>query len=110
MARPVAVVTGASSGIGEVFARKLAADQDLLLIARRRDRLESLASELTAQTGARVEVLEADLASEQGLTIAAERIGAERNLDLLVNNAGFGLSGYFWETDRDRQEEMHRLH
>jgi hypothetical protein len=110
MARPVAVVTGASSGIGEVFARRLAADQDLLLIARRRDRLESLASELTAQTGARVEVLEADLAGEQGLTIAAERIGAERNLDLLVNNAGFGLSGYFWETDRDRQEEMHRLH
>jgi short-subunit dehydrogenase len=110
MARPVAVVTGASSGIGEVFARKLAAAHDLLLIARRRDRLERLASELMAQPGARVEVLQADLASEKGLALAAERIGSEANLDLLVNNAGFGLSGSFWQADRERLEEMHRLH
>ena len=110
MARPVTVVTGASSGIGEVFARKLATRSDLLLIARRRERLESLASELRAQSGTRVEVLDADLASEQGLAMAAERIGAEPNLELLVNDAGFGLSGYFWEANRDRQEEMHRLH
>ena len=110
MARTVAAVTGASSGMGEVFARKLAAGHDLLLIARRRDRLEALASELAARSGARVNVLEADLASEPGLAIAAERIGAERNLELLVNNAGFGASGYFWEADLARQEEMHRLH
>jgi uncharacterized protein len=110
MARAVAVVTGASSGIGEVFARKLAAGHDLLLIARRRVRLEALASELAGKSGAKVEVLEADLAHEDGLAIAAERVAMEPNLELLVNNAGFGASGYFWEADRERQEEMHRLH
>lgn len=110
MARPVAVVTGASSGIGEVFARKLAVGHDLLLIARRRERLEALAAELAGQWGGRVEVLEADLATEAGVAAAAERIAAEANLDLLVNNAGFGVSGSFWETDLGRQEEMHRLH
>ncbi len=110
MARRVAVVTGASSGIGEVFARKLAPGHDLLLVARRRERLEALAAELGESSGGRVEVLEADLASEGGLATVAERIVAEANVDLLVNNAGFGASGYFWEADRDRQEEMHRLH
>jgi uncharacterized protein len=110
MARPVAVITGASSGIGAVFARKLAADHDLVLIARRKERLEALAAELGQSSGARVEVVEANLATEAGLGTAAARIAEQPMLDLLVNNAGFGSSGYFWEADPKQQEEMHRLH
>ena len=110
MARSLAVITGASSGIGAVFAKKLAAEHDLLLIARRKDRLEALAAELRTQSGAAVDVLAAGLADEQGLALAAERVGAAANLGLLVNNAGFGAGGLFWEADLTRQEEIHRLH
>jgi len=110
MARTLAVITGASSGIGAVFAKKLAAEHDLLLIARRKDRLDALATELRKQFGTSVEVVAADLADEQGLALAAERIGATADLGLLINNAGFGAGGYFWEAELDRQEEMHRLH
>lgn len=110
MARPLAVITGASSGIGAVFARRLAPDYDLLLIARRRDRLESLAAELAAQHGAAAAVLAADLGDEKDLAAAADRIAAEPRLALLVNNAGFGSRGLFWEADLGEQEQMHRLH
>jgi len=104
------VITGASSGLGVVFARKLAAQHDLILVARRKEKLESLAAELTAQFGCAVEVLPADLTGEQDLTVVAERIAAEPGLALLVNNAGFGARGLFWESDLKVQEQMHRLH
>jgi short-subunit dehydrogenase len=110
MARPVAAITGASSGIGAVFARKLAAKHDLLLIARRKDRLESLAVELHSQYGSAVSVIPADLTDERDLAAAANRIAGEPRLALLVNNAGFGSRGLFWESDVTAQEEMHRLH
>jgi len=110
LARPVAVITGASSGIGSVFARKLAAEHDLLLIARRKDRLDSLAEELTSQYGSVVSVLRADLANDSDLTLVADRIAAEPDLALLINNAGFGSRGLFWESDLAGQEQMHRLH
>jgi short-subunit dehydrogenase len=107
MPRPVAAITGASSGIGAVFARKLAPSHDLILIARRRDRLEQLAAELGRD---RVEVLPADLASESDTGAVARRLSAEGRLELLVNNAGFGSRGHFWETDETGQENMHRVH
>lgn len=110
MARSVAVITGASSGIGAVFARKLAPRHDLLLIARRRDRLEALAAELTAQHGAVVTVLAADLTNAADLAMVADRIAADQNLALLVNNAGFGARGLFWESDLEVLLQMHRLH
>ncbi|HEY6451555.1 MAG TPA: SDR family oxidoreductase [Steroidobacteraceae bacterium] len=109
MTRPAAVITGASSGIGAGFARALAATHDLLLVARRRDRLDALAAELTAR-GSVVDVLGADLADEGGLIAVADRIAAQTSLDLLVNSAGFGLRGLFWETDLEAQQRMHRLH
>jgi hypothetical protein len=110
LARSLAVITGASSGIGTVFARKLARDHDLLLVARRRDRLEALATELSVKFGAAVAVEQADLTNEQDLARVAERIAAEPNLALLVNNAGFGARGLFWQADVEEQERMHRLH
>jgi len=106
----LAVITGASSGLGAVFARKLAAEHDLLLIARRKERLEALAAELSAQYGCGVDVLAADLTDEEDLAVVADRIAAEKNLALLVNNAGFGTRGLFWEQDLEAQKQMHRLH
>src|SRR5579862_2777321 len=97
MKRPLAAVTGASSGIGAVFARKLAPSHDLLVIARRRDRLEALAGELRAEHGAEVEVWPADLADPVDREEAAKRLAGEERLELLVNNAGFGGRGFFWE-------------
>lgn len=101
--RKTALVTGASAGIGAVFARKLAArGYHVVLVARRADRLEALARELSQS-----ETLPADLTDPAGL----ERVAARaRNVDLLVNNAGFGARGYFWEAPLATQEAMHRLH
>lgn len=110
LARTLVAITGASSGIGEVFARKLAPEHDLLLIARRKDRLDQLRDQLSSQYGCSIDTLQADLTSESDLSAAAERIGSEQRLALLVNNAGFGAKGRFWETPLETQQAMHRLH
>ncbi len=102
-----ALITGASSGIGEVFARKLAARGfDLILVARRADRLQQLAGSLAAKC----ELIAADLTTETGLQQTEQAIQNASELDLLVNNAGFGTVGRFWEADLAGQEAMHRLH
>jgi short-subunit dehydrogenase len=107
----LAAITGASSGIGAAYARALAGrSQNLLLIARRRDRLEGLAAALTQQHSIRVETLAADLLSSDDILRVEERLRAAENLDLLVNNAGFGTRGLFYRTDLAGQDEMHRLH
>lgn len=107
MVKGLAVVTGASSGIGATFARKLAEQgYRLLLVARRRDRLEQIAAELNG--GA--EVWAADLSEEEGQRALADRIGAAEDLALLVNNAGFGTLGRFFAIGLENQERMHRLH
>jgi hypothetical protein len=108
--RSLAVITGASSGIGEVFARKLAPQYDLLLVARNKGRLEALAGELAAQHGSAVKVLDADLSDPTQLGAVADRIAAEPELGLLVNNAGFGYRAAYWKADLDALEKMHRLH
>jgi short-subunit dehydrogenase len=109
--RPVALVTGASSGIGAAFARALAArGWDLILAARRVERLEQLAGELGAANGVRVEVLPADLTVDADLARVEQRIASAEGLDLLVNNAGFGTRGKFFEASRESQDRMHRLH
>lgn len=107
MTKPIALITGASAGIGATFARALAArGYHLILVARRRDRLEALAAELSAST----EIIEADLTDPAQLKLVEARAGAEPRIDLLVNNAGFGIPGRFWETDVEMQNQLHLLH
>ena len=101
------MITGASSGIGATFARKLAArGWDLLLIARRDDRLQALARELSAAHGRRVLTLAADLTHSEVLESVALRIADTADLGLLINNAGFGTNGYFWEAEAHSQQQM----
>jgi uncharacterized protein len=109
--KPLAAVTGASSGIGATFARQLAAQgYQLLLIARRAERLEELAAELRAKHGAPAEIIAADLTRDQDVDGVARRLASAGNLALLVNNAGFGTRGLFFEAVAAQQEAMHRLH
>jgi short-subunit dehydrogenase len=111
MTKGLAVVTGASSGIGETFARRLARQgYDLLLIARRRDRLESLAAELARDHGIAADPLALDLTCDADLRTLEQRLTTATNLQLLVNNAGFGVSGRFYRASLDDLDRMHRLH
>jgi len=100
MPRPVALITGPTSGIGGGYARRYAGDgYDLVLVARDVERLRQLAGELEALTGRAggIEVLAADLADAADRDKVAERLA--RGVRVLVNNAGFGTSGEFWEAD-----------
>ncbi|RIL05114.1 MAG: short-chain dehydrogenase [Proteobacteria bacterium] len=106
----LALVTGASAGIGAAFAERLARDAyDLVLVARRRERLDELAERLARTHGRRVDVLVADLTTSEGVRAVEARIAAEPTLELLVNNAGFGTSGAFADLDCDGEEEEVRL-
>jgi len=107
----LALITGASSGIGAALAERLARDgKDLVIVARRRERLEALARRLEGETGARVEVLPADLTDRQQLIAVEERLAADPSVDMLVNNAGFGGYGSFAELEPafgDRLIDIH---
>lgn len=96
-----ALVTGASSGIGRGYARRLAAEgHDLILVARDGDRLATLAEDLRARFGVEAEPLAADLTDDRSRAEVEKRLAdRSRPVDVLVNNAGFGTSGAFWDTD-----------
>jgi uncharacterized protein len=98
MPRPVALITGPTSGIGAGFARRYAADgYDLVLVARDVERLNELAEAMRAEHGTSSEVLVADLADADGRAQAADRLA--KGVRILVNNAGFGTSREFWTAD-----------
>ena len=106
-----ALVTGASLGIGEAYCRALAREgYDLILVARRRELLEKLAEELKSRLGIGAEVFPADLASDEDTARVARRIEEATDLCLLVNNAGFGVEGFFVDTDIERQLDVVRVH
>ncbi len=108
MSRPLALVTGPTSGIGRSFAQQLAArGHDLVLVARDRDRLDALADTLRGEQGARVQVLPADLADRAQLAGVEERLArTDDPVDLLVNNAGFGLGSSFLRHDVEAEQAM----
>jgi len=112
MTRPsYALVTGASRGLGKYFARALAArKRNLVLIARSKERLETLASELNRDYAVEVETFTFDLARADATEQLTERLKQHNlQIDLLVNNAGFGDQGRFHELALDRQLEMIKL-
>lgn len=97
----IALVTGASAGIGLAFCRELAErGHDLVVVARDRARLENVSDELTASYGVKVEILVADLSDRAQVERVAARLAAtERPVDLVVNNAGFGMGVSFLDSD-----------
>jgi short-subunit dehydrogenase len=109
--RAHALITGASSGIGTAFAERLAHDgYDLILVARRREKLEALAERLREAHQVNVEVLAADLSQRDSLHAVEKRIAGDIALAFLVNNAGFGGYMPFVELDPDKAEEQLNLH
>jgi uncharacterized protein len=109
--RPVALVTGPSAGIGHTFALRLAErGYDLVLVARDESRLRGLADELAATYAVESEVLVADLSTREGMALVEHRLAVEtgadgaRPVDLLVNNAGFGLKHRFLTNSVDMEQ------
>jgi short-subunit dehydrogenase len=106
----LALITGASSGIGAEFARLLAArGYDLALSARRGDRLTALGEELAGRHGVKYETVVADLSGEQGIATMEARL-RQGDVDLLVNNAGFGIGKKFAHADLAGQQAMVNVH
>src|SRR4051812_22812797 len=97
--RPKALVTGASAGIGRSFAEQLASQgHDLIVVARRKERLEALADELNTKHGTKVEVVALDLGTHAGVDALVDRAASEP-LDVVINNAGFGGYRPFVDVD-----------
>jgi uncharacterized protein len=107
--RPLALVTGATAGIGLEFARQLARNgYDLVLVARNEARLGEVALDLRQEYGAASEVISADLSDRAGMGLVEARLADPdaRAVDLLVNNAGFGLKGKFLDNSLEQEQEL----
>ncbi|MEE7493142.1 SDR family oxidoreductase [Methylobacterium oryzae] len=106
-AKGVALITGASGGIGAVYAERLAArGYDLILTARNRDRLEAVAETVRGASGRTVEAVAADMADGPGLRRVEDRLRGDAAITLLVNNAGFGSAAPMLQADPDAMERM----
>jgi uncharacterized protein len=103
-----ALVTGASSGLGVDFARELAKEgANLILVARREDRLKAVAAEINQEFGVAVDVIPMDLAETGAPQVLYDHLKAENKaVDVLVNNAGYGLFGMFTELSWEKQKQM----
>src|SRR5262245_2628447 len=105
-----ALVTGASSGIGAVYADRLAKrGYDLILVARNQDRLNRLADRITAESGRAVQTIVADLADRSGMYRVETVLRTNRNIAMLVNNAGLGATAQLLNADINKMEAMIRL-
>ncbi|ESL78036.1 short-chain dehydrogenase/reductase [Klebsiella quasipneumoniae subsp. quasipneumoniae] len=100
-----AFITGASSGIGAIYAERLAArGYDLILAARREDRLQTLAGQLQARYAIRASIVKADLSEEQGIEAVEQRLQHDPAIDLFINNAGTAkMAGFLASTPREHQ-------
>lgn len=102
-----ALVTGASSGIGAIYADRLARrGYDLILVARNQTRLDQLARRLTDETGRSVEVVAADLGKRTDAARIEKVLRTDASITMLVNNAGVGATGPLLASDVDKMEEM----
>jgi hypothetical protein len=108
---PLALITGASSGIGESYARILAHQKyDLIIVARRADRLHALKTALEAKYAIQVDVFAADLMQDADITKIEQRIRDAQNLTMLINNAGFDQLGDFAEVPLEKHLGMLKVH
>ena len=106
-----ALITGASSGIGAAFARALAArGYDLVLVARREERLAALAAELQGRHAIDAEVLVVDLSQPADVERVVQRVAGLETLEMLINNAGFGTIGRFFKVDLAKSLDMIHVH
>ena len=106
----IALITGASSGIGAVYADRLAKrGYDLILVARNQSRLDSLAKRLRTETGRSVETIAADLNDRAGVAKIATTLQTNTGITLLVNNAGVGAAAPLLSSDIEKMDEMIRL-
>lgn len=111
MSNQLALITGASSGIGEAFAHQLAErGYDLCITGRRNGNLESSAAELRGKYKVRVDVITADLAKEDGINQVEAWIKANPAITMLINNAGFGVHGLFTSNSPEKYVEMITVH
>lgn len=109
--RPVSAISGASSGFGAIYARRFAKmGHDLFLVARRKDRLDQLAAELTSKYNVRVETMQADVSKLDELAEVEKRISSLTNLEYMVNSAGFGGNRQFPDVDLELETRMIQVH
>jgi len=105
-----ALITGASTGIGAVYADRLARrGHDLILVARNRQRLDDLARRLTDETGRSIQVFPADLGDPAGVAGVEQLLRSDRSISMLVNNAGMGATAPLLESDVARMTQMIEL-
>jgi len=105
-----ALVTGASSGIGAIYAERLATRGfDLLLVARDQERLEAAASKLRTEHGVQVEVLKADLTQKDDVLKIEQRLRSDSSISLLLNNAGVASDGLLANADMEQLEKLIQL-
>ncbi|MCL5260171.1 MAG: SDR family NAD(P)-dependent oxidoreductase [Gammaproteobacteria bacterium] len=111
MANKIALITGATSGIGAAFAKKFASQNyDLIITGRREEKIKQLAAELMALYKVNVEVMLIELAKKDDLELLLQKVAATKNLDILINNAGFGLLKKFIDVDPPLYTEMFAVH
>jgi uncharacterized protein len=109
-AKPAVLITGASTGIGAIYADRFARDgHDLVLVARDEARLSALAARLRAEHGAGVDLIRADLTDAADLARVEARLASDVRIGVLVNNAGAALSGQFPEQTPDTVDQLIRL-
>ncbi len=106
-----ALITGASGGIGATFAKQLAAKgYDLVLVARREELLATIADQLQREYGIQARVLPADLSKTADIERVSNEISQLQELEILVNNAGFGTQGRFFQVPFEKHQEMLQVH
>ena len=111
MIKPIAVVTGASSGFGAIYAEKLAnLGYNLILVARRENLMQNLADKICGSLPTDIRIIKKDLSKLSEIKDLAKQLELEKDVEILVNNAGFGTVGRFYRQDPEKPEAMLTLH